>query len=144
MKDLSQTVLYIEDDRDDQHIFVEVLKDVNPDFKCCLANDGLHAFEMLNAMDHLPSCIYVDLNMPRMNGLEFLRSVKLHPEYSKIPVFILTTSSSTNDQLTAVALGAKQYIMKPTSYSELFSILEKCCEPFRVLPTINSTRKDLF
>ncbi|HEY0739963.1 MAG TPA: response regulator [Chryseosolibacter sp.] len=133
MKESKKVVLYVEDDRDDQQLFVEVMESVNTDFTCLLASDGLEALDILKEIDQ-PICIYVDLNMPRMNGLEFLKALKLHPEYSHIPVFILTTSSSLNDEVTAVALGAKQYIVKPNSYQELFRILEKCCEPFHKLP----------
>lgn len=133
MKEGKKVVLYVEDDRDDQQLFVEVMTSVNADFDCLIASDGVEAFDVLQRIDH-PICIYVDLNMPRMNGLEFLKALKLHPEYSHIPVFILTTSSSLNDEVTAVALGAKQYIVKPNSYQELFRILEKCCEPFQKLP----------
>jgi CheY-like chemotaxis protein len=135
MKEAKKAVLYVEDDHDDQQLFMEVLKNVNPDFECFIATDGEHAFEVLKNVD-MPVCIYVDVNMPRMNGLEFLRALKLHPEYSHIPVFILTTSRSENDELTAVALGAKQYIIKPNSYRDLFAILEKCCEPYTKLPPI--------
>jgi CheY-like chemotaxis protein len=133
MKEAKRAVLYVEDDSDDQQLFREVLETVNPDFECFIATDGEHAFEVLKTI-HVPVCIYVDVNMPRMNGLEFLKALKLHPEYSQIPVFILTTSTSPNDQLTAVALGAKQYIIKPNSYRDLFKILQNCCEPFTKLP----------
>jgi CheY-like chemotaxis protein len=135
MEEAKKVVLYVEDDHDDQQLFKEVLKTVNPDFDCQVASDGVHAFELLKRIS-TPVCIYVDVNMPRMNGLEFLKALKLHPEYSHIPVFILTTSASANDEITAVALGAKQYIIKPNSYKDLFTILEKCCEPFHKLPTI--------
>lgn len=134
MKEEKKAVLYVEDDRDDQLLFTEVLKTVNPEFECFIASDGEHAFDVLKNID-IPVCIYVDVNMPRMNGLEFLKALKLHPEYSHIPVFVLTTSTSANDQLTAVALGAKQYIIKPNSYRDLFKILENCCEPYTKLPT---------
>lgn len=136
MAEAKKVVLYVEDDRDDQLLFEEVLQTVNPDFKCCIATDGEHAFEILKTIE-VPACIYVDVNMPRMNGLQFLQTLKLHPEYAHIPVFVLTTSRSSNDELTAVALGAKQYIIKPNSYRDLFTILEKCCEPFTKLPTIS-------
>lgn len=134
MNEAKKAVLYVEDDRDDQLLFMEVLKTVNPDFECFIATDGEHAFDVLKNID-IPVCIYVDVNMPRMNGLEFLKTLKLHPQYSQIPVFILTTSTSQNDQLTSVALGAKQYIIKPNSYKDLFKILENCCQPYSTLPT---------
>jgi CheY-like chemotaxis protein len=135
MKEAKKAVLYVEDDHDDQQLFVEVLQTVNPDFECFIATDGEHAFDVLKGID-VPVCIYVDVNMPRMNGLQFLKALKLHPEYSHIPVFILTTSMSANDELTALALGAKQYIIKPNSYHDLFKILENCCEPFKRLPMV--------
>lgn len=132
---MKKAVLYVEDDRDDQQLFMEVLQTVNPHFECFIATDGIHAFDVLKQID-MPVCIYVDVNMPKMNGLEFLKALKLHPEYSQIPVFVLTTSNSANDELTAAALGAKQYIIKPNSYRDLFAILEKCCEPFTKIPTL--------
>jgi CheY-like chemotaxis protein len=135
MKEQKKAVLYVEDDVDDQQLFVEVLNTVNPDFECYTAADGEEALDLLNNID-IPVCIYVDVNMPRMNGLEFLKALKLHPRFSQIPVFILTTSKSANDELTATALGAKQYIIKPNSYRDLFKILEKCCEPYKALSTV--------
>lgn len=133
MKKSHYSVLYVEDDKDDQDIFKEVLKAVSPEFHCYIANDGHHALDILKTIDP-PTCIYVDVNMPRMNGLEFLKAIKLHPIFSAIPIFVLTTSASANDKLTATSLGAKQYIIKPNSYSDLFNILEKCCEPYRAIP----------
>lgn len=126
-------VLYVEDDTDDQEIFMEVLKSVNANLHCYLATDGTAAIEMLDKIK-LPVCIYVDVNMPRMNGLELLQYLKLHPEYSHIPVFVLTTSGSNNDKLNALALGAQQYIIKPNSYKEYLSILNDCCKPYIKMP----------
>ncbi len=71
----------------------------------------------IGALDYLkrerPDCILLDINMPEMNGIEFLRERKKTPGYSDIPVFVLTTQDEAALRDEALSLGAKGFIVKP-------------------------------
>jgi CheY-like chemotaxis protein len=116
-------VLYVDDDRDDQELFTEIVKEIDPDIDCVIATDGVDALLLLPQID-TPACIFIDVNMPRMNGLELLKTIKGHPVYSSIPAIILTTSGSKMDELTALCLGASEYLTKPSSYKEFSKLLK--------------------
>ncbi len=75
-----------------------------------------------------PDLILLDLNMPRMNGLEALRNIKANPELKSIPVVVLTTSRSRDDISEAYANGANTYLFKPGSFDELVQAMRGLCE----------------
>ena len=118
------TVLYVDDDHDDQLIFQEALNEVRPEMKCELISDGIKALKFLKEAP-LPLCIYLDVNMPIMNGLQVLEKIKQDARLSHIPTFILTTSKSPMTEKKAKGLGAT-YLIKPNSYSEYLHLLDKC------------------
>lgn len=84
------------------------------------AYDGLNALEVLQANPSV-SLIICDLNMPRMDGLSFCRKVKETPEYSNIPIFILTTEVNPELKTQAKALGVRGWIIKPFTADKLLS-----------------------
>jgi len=71
------------------------------------------------------SLIILDINMPKMNGLDFLASLKRHPQFSSIPVIMMTTENQTKSVLTAVQSGAAGYIIKPFKKEELISKVQQ-------------------
>jgi two-component system chemotaxis response regulator CheY len=91
------------------------------------AGDGLEALDLLKqeAFD----AIILDINMPRMNGLEFLRTIKADDQYAGMPVIMLTTEGQDEDKDKAVALGATAYMVKPFKPTQLLMLLE------RILPS---------
>src|ERR1051325_2897000 len=99
------------------------------DCRLSIARDGQEAIDYLEAhlLDpaqkeaHLPSVVLLDLNMPRVNGFEVLTWVKSKPEFSKLPVIIFSTSDLQSDVDRAFALGASDYIVKPTETQDLVS-----------------------
>ncbi|MEO8770313.1 MAG: response regulator [Ferruginibacter sp.] len=124
---LSQkTILLIDDDSDDQEIFSNALKRSDKSVKCVFANDGIHALEKINAeKEFVPDFIFIDLNMPRMNGQECLVNIKKIDKLKNVPVYIYSTSM---DPLTIAAnkkLGANDFIVKPASMMELTAVLSK-------------------
>jgi CheY-like chemotaxis protein len=83
-----------------------------------VAGDGLEALEMLRT-GKLPSTrrlILLDLNMPRMNGIEFLRALRQDPELQHTPVVILTTSNAERDKIEAYNLNVAGYLLKPVTF----------------------------
>lgn len=71
------------------------------------------------------SLIILDINMPKMNGLDFLASLKRHPQFSSIPVIMMTTENQTKSVLTAVQSGVAGYIIKPFKKEELISKVQQ-------------------
>jgi CheY-like chemotaxis protein len=121
----NHTILYVDDDRDDQEIFVEVLNEIRPHVKCQLASDGVEALALLREIDP-PICIYLDLNMPIMNGLEVLRKIKADVRLKDIPTFILTTSRNHVVESEARKLGVTDYLTKPSDYNQFKKMLDAC------------------
>ena len=121
-----KTILLIDDDSDDQEIFSNALKRSDRSVSCVFANDGIHALEKINAeKSFVPDFIFIDLNMPRMNGQECLMNIKKIDKLKNIPVYIYSTLA---DPLTIAAnkkLGAKDFIVKPKTISELTTVLSK-------------------
>ena len=105
-------ILLIDDDDDDQFIFLAALEDVAPDSQCHVSNSALEAFQYLRAVAETPDMLFVDLNMPLMNGFEFLLILKGDPRFSPIPVIIFSTSDNPEDLERAKGLGAVQFITK--------------------------------
>ncbi|SHM00261.1 Response regulator receiver domain-containing protein [Chitinophaga jiangningensis] len=116
--------LLIDDDDDDAYLFEEVLLQISPHvaFKC-VAN-GKDALELLQAGNSdQPHIIFLDLNMPRMDGRECLMELKKNQQLQHIPVIIYTTSSHPNDIRQTLQNGALSFVTKPTNVKDLESIL---------------------
>ncbi len=71
------SLFLVDDDRDDQDVFLDVLKDISSSINCATAVDGEEALNILKYnLPQVPDCIFLDLNMPRMNGRQFLKTIK--------------------------------------------------------------------
>jgi len=112
--------LIVDDDLDDITFFKEAVAESFASSRCLSAFNGEEALELLEARkEKLPDIIFLDLNMPRMDGKTCLKKIKQHEIFQGIPVVIYTTSSSARHKEETRALGAAHYITKPTSYVEL-------------------------
>lgn len=109
--------MLVDDDEDDQEIFLSVIANVAPAVTCSLAANGYEALKSLAEYDILPDLIFLDLNMPLMDGKQFLREVKKDTRFKQIPVIVLTTSSDTATINATKALGAENFVTKPDKYS---------------------------
>jgi len=90
-----------------------------------VAKDGEEAVAFIGrweAGEPTPICILLDLKMPKLNGLEVLRQLKSHPEFSKIPVVVLTTSTEDRDIEEAYKLGCNSYIVKPVEFDKFMEV----------------------
>ena len=71
--------LLIEDDLDDQELFCMAIQEIDPEIECFFANNGIDGIEKINSPSFVPDYIFIDLNMPRMNGVDCLKEVKKCP-----------------------------------------------------------------
>lgn len=116
----------IDDDQDDQEIFSLALSGLELNVRCEFANNGIEAIEKLRSKQtFLPDFIFMDLNMPRMNGKQCLAEIKKIPHLKEVPVIIYSTSSRNTDVSDLLQMGADDYIAKPSSISALISELFK-------------------
>lgn len=116
--------LLVDDDMDDTYLFGEVLAEVDPAIQLETANNGQEALEQLLKENHpLPDVIFLDLNMPRMDGKQCLFEIKQNERLQNIPVMMYTTSSHSTDIEQTMQLGAVCFITKPSDFNELKNIL---------------------
>ncbi len=114
------TILIVDDDADDQELLQEAIRDLDGSVRCLSAGNGEEALRLLHGADGLlPDLIFLDLNMPRMNGKTFLAKVKQIDRLCLIPVVIYTTSKLEEDRTETRQLGAWQFITKPNSFEEI-------------------------
>jgi CheY-like chemotaxis protein len=113
-------VLVVEDD-EDIRAAIEMALDVNG-FTVSSAGDGFDALDRLRAHPK-PAVILLDLRMPRMNGLEFLRTVRLDPALPRIPVVVVTGDSPSARE--ALAAGADGILIKPFDTSSLVNSIAR-------------------
>lgn len=118
------TILLVDDDEDDRDIFREAVSMVRPDCELRIAYDGEHALSKLQEQTNLPDYIFLDVNMPKMDGREFLLQVKSHPVYNKVPVVIYSTSNHMSEMGKYFTMGATNYITKPSEFSLLVTYLK--------------------
>ena len=106
-------LMLIDDDEDDRDFFLQTMKDILPDVVCDTACNGQVALDRLNSSDVRPDLIFLDLNMPLMNGRQFLREITKYQHLTQIPVVILSTSGDAQTVRESIALGARHFITKP-------------------------------
>ena len=122
MRDL-KSILLVEDDKDDQQFFVEALNQISNTSLYGIANDGFEALQQLNAQNTLPDMIFMDINMPRMNGIECLKEIIKSDHAKRVPVIMLSTSTDNIELIRH--LGGRAFLEKPSGYGMLRSHLEK-------------------
>lgn len=118
-----QNILLIDDDSDDQLFFTEVVTEIDPAIDCRVADNGLEGFRKLRE-GFVPDMIFLDLNMPYMNGFDFLEAFREEPVWADIPVVIFTTSSYQPDKDRAAELQARAFLTKPNTVQALRAALE--------------------
>ncbi|HEY0037786.1 MAG TPA: response regulator [Longimicrobium sp.] len=110
-------ILLVEDDEVDVMNVRRAFKKNNICNPLWVAGNGLDGLEMLRSGD-MPRerrLVLLDLNMPRMNGIEFLRELRADPELRSVPVVVLTTSDDERDRVEAYNLNVAGYILKPVT-----------------------------
>ena len=121
---MNKRFLVIDDDMDDRELFTEALASVDPVIVCDQATDGAEALQRLTAKEiGQPDIIFLDINMPVMNGWQFLTRLKKDDIYKDIPVIVYSTSSNLKDKRIADDLGALCFITKPHAFGRSKNML---------------------
>jgi CheY-like chemotaxis protein len=121
MTSVYKQLLLVEDNPADKDLFLLAVERFDSGISCETAYSGSNALQMLQTSYPLPELIFLDLNMPRMDGFEFLTLVKKDPRLKEIPVVILTTSASDADQ--CYKLGAGLFLTKPNSLDDFRTMI---------------------
>jgi CheY-like chemotaxis protein len=123
-------ILLVEDDEVDVMNVKRAFKKNNISNPLYVASNGLEALEMLRSHNGKPSkvperrrLILLDLNMPKMGGIEFLQVLRSDPELKGIPVVVLTTSNQDQDRVEAYKLNVAGYLLKPVTFSNFLETM---------------------
>lgn len=111
--------MIVDDDDDDIELFCEAVKDVDERIDCVCASNGEEALNKLNNGEILPDFIFLDLNMPRLNGKQCLKKLKNNLKLRNIPVIIYSTSKLKEDVEETKQLGAASFLTKPNKVNDL-------------------------
>ena len=121
----SDSILIVEDDEVDRLSILRAFKDLNIANPKVEASDGKEALAYLLDPNKIRPClILLDINMPRMNGIEFLQIIKADPILKMIPVVMLTTSAEDKDKIESYQLGVAGYMVKPVEYLGFVEIMK--------------------
>ncbi|NES94579.1 MAG: response regulator [Desertifilum sp. SIO1I2] len=119
-----QPILLVEDDRIDRLTVQRAFKEIQVKNPVDIAANGEEALALLRDRSYKkPAIILLDLNMPKMNGLEFLREIKQDADLKHIPVIVLTTSGEDRDKLESFNLCVAGYMIKPLDYFKFVEML---------------------
>jgi len=136
------TILYVEDDLDDCDLFVEAIQVVSrgSDINCVIASDGEEALAKLIDFPQNPDLIFLDINMPRMDGREFITEIKQREKLNQIPVVIYSTSISSLDMQFFNRHGVFHFFNKPANFDQL-------CDSLRLIffqkhPVMQAVHRD--
>ncbi|SHJ42268.1 response regulator [Aquimarina spongiae] len=135
---MSLTFLLIEDDEIERMKFARVMQKNNFNHRLLEAENGEEALKILEKKDSLPDIIFLDLNMPKMNGLEFLKILKSDTSLNYTPVVILSTSNNHNDLKDSYETGVAGYIVKPLKYEDYAHKIKCMIEYWSVNEFVNA------
>jgi CheY-like chemotaxis protein len=128
----SDVILMAEDDSDDRLLAQDAFKESGLTTDVRFVEDGVELMDYLNrrnkysepANSPRPSLIILDLNMPRKDGREALKEIKANPDWRRIPVLVLTTSTAAPDVARVYELGANSFLCKPVAFASLVSLMK--------------------
>ena len=117
-------ILIADDDPDDIDLFEEALNAIYPQYNLCKATNGLELFKILETGVN-PDLIVLHSNMPLISGLQCIKDIRANPEWAKMQVAILTTSTRSVDVEECMLNGADHYFIKPYSFEGLKEVIIK-------------------
>ena len=122
-----KVILLVEDDELDVMSVQRSLQKLDIPYDLYTAFNGIEALQLLRGesdkpvMEQLPDIVLLDLNMPRMNGLEFLAAVRADLRWKEIPIYVMTTSGEQSDRSATEELGVSGYLVKPMGYGNNYN-----------------------
>lgn len=121
-------ILLIEDDDIDTMTVRRAMSDLDVTYQLSCVTNGEEGLDFLrDPANPRPGLILLDINMPRMNGIEFLTEMKADPALKSIPVAILTTSKEELDRVAAFDNSVAGYMVKPVDYHQFVKIMKAIC-----------------
>jgi CheY-like chemotaxis protein len=118
-----KSILLIDDDQDDQELFEEAINEIDPTLQCKVASSAMEAMKLLE-QDNPPDFVFLDLNLPCINGKQFLKYIRQHKSFKKITVVVYTTSKLDDDVNETKKIGAQHFLTKPKYFSQLKKAIE--------------------
>jgi two-component system response regulator len=126
MKIYETDILLVEDSKDDADLAIHALRRENLANNIYIARDGEEALDFLfcrdafaeRSFEHPPKLVFLDLKLPKVDGIEVLSQLKADPRTRSIPVVILTSSKEEQDLVRSYDLGANSYIQKPVDFEQ--------------------------
>jgi len=132
---IEKTVLLVDDDSEDLELLQDALRTIDAEHKILEAHDGEQALSILEELMHqerLPCLVILDVNMPKKDGKETLLAIRSHKVWARVPVVILSTSSSLLDKMFFEKYNTA-YFIKPVNFNQLVStaarMINYCVNP---------------
>lgn len=117
------TVHLADDDEDDRMLIKDALQEANPNLVVVEAENGRELLENVRESDDLSDAIVLlDMNMPKMNGIEAIKEIRAEPGMEDLPAVMMSTSSNPDLKKKALAAGANDFIVKPNTFKALLDI----------------------
>lgn len=117
------TLFYIDDDSEDREFFKEAITNIDPAIMFATAKDGAEGLRELEEMIVMPDFIFLDVNMPVMDGKQFLVEIKKRTRFRSIPVVIYSTTTHPTERGEFVKLGAHKVLAKPSSITLISGLI---------------------
>lgn len=130
---MDKAILLVEDNPDDAELTIHALKSHNLANEIVIAEDGEKALDYLFATgefserdaEDIPSLILLDLNLPKINGLQVLERLRENKTTKRVPVVVLTTSNDESDVLHSYDLGVNSYLRKPVNFDQFLDMAKQ-------------------
>ncbi|OWL83988.1 two-component system, unclassified family, response regulator [Halopseudomonas aestusnigri] len=127
---MENPILLVEDNPDDIALMLHALKNNGINTPVLVAEDGEQALQQLYGEQHgdhrqIPALILLDLNLPKLSGLEVLRQLRANDTTRMVPVVVLTSSLEPSDRLQAYQSGANSYVRKPVDFDEFVTVAQQ-------------------
>jgi CheY-like chemotaxis protein len=122
-------ILFVDDDQEEYELFCEAIKTFRPSTLCLHVKDGLAAIHLLQRFTDLPDYIFLDINMPVMDGRECLKEIKADKRLNTIPVIMYSTTANPAEISSFKKLGAQDFVIKPSGFIQLINQLKIILKP---------------
>jgi CheY-like chemotaxis protein len=116
-------ILLVDDDAEDRELFAEAVHTIDPSITCTLIHTCEDSLKALDELKELPEYIFLDINMPGMNGIKCLEEIRKRKAFKDIQVIMYSTSRNPKEISSSTTLGANAFLTKPSNFGELVSSL---------------------